>query len=369
MDPTDKYFLTKDEKTLTWRAPIADKSGETLYIWFVENGRSKTGACVGWKYTWKSANTLGAVSTGSDTATATASKGSIGRWVLSSYEYEPKTSYPNDDEVSIYVDKSNKKVITECKHRQFALDKGGPSNWGFFEAVHAFPKDVIEEEEKVSVDVTMSSLGGFGYATWGSACVKGYTNLKSSTDSNIPYFKDDKNESDVNVSSYMSKIFESNTKTVSQTAPKGKAGDTYTIYCGTYRGGYVGFKYKYVVAGSDSGSSATATPVPTSEPEVTHAPTTDPGTSTDVRSKPKFKTYWTNNQDVLNIYSTSGTKVKVKPLNKLAKSSSIRWIKNGKTAKICWKRNCRVGKYKFRFTCAGTASWKPGKTGWVITVS
>ena len=116
-------------------------------------------------------------------------------------------------------------------------------------------------------------------------------------------------------------------------------------------------------------STPVATPVPTSEPEVTPAPTTDPGTSTDVRSKPKFKTYWTNHQDVLNIYSTSGTKVKVKPLNKLAKSSSIRWIKNGKTAKICWKRNCRVGKYKFRFTCAGTVSWKPGKTGWVITVS
>ena len=188
-------------------------------------------------------------------------------------------------------------------------------------------------------------------------------------------------ESNVNVSSYMSKIFESNTKTVSQTAPKGKAGDTYTIYCGTYRGGYVGFKYKYVVAGSDSGSSATATPaptaapvatpVPTSDPVVTPVPTTepDPGPSVDTRSKPKFKFYWTNHHYVLNIYSTSRTKVKVKATNKLARSSSIRWIKNGKTAKICWSRNCRGGKYKFKITCAGNASWKPGKIEIEVPVS
>ena len=118
-------------------------------------------------------------------------------------------------------------------------------------------------------------------------------------------------------------------------------------------------------------SAPAETPVPTTEPVVTPVPTSDPGTgdTTDYRSKPKFKTYWTHNQDVLNIYSTSGTKVKVKPLNKLAKSSSIKWIKNGKTAKICWIKNYKPGKYKFRFTCKGTASWKPGKKTWVITAS
>ncbi len=197
---------------------------------------------------------------------------------------------------------------------------------------------------------------------------------------------------------YMKDIFTSVTGKVKCTSDiSHKDGDKRSIYFASY-GGQMEWQYTFRSSGGSSAtatptvistpkptssptasvaptsapvqtSTPVATPIPTTEPEVTPAPTADPGTSTDVRSKPKFKTYWTNHQDVLNIYSTSGTKVKVKPLNKLAKSSSIRWIKNGKTAKICWKRNCRVGKYKFRFTCAGTASWKPGKTGWVITVS
>ena len=125
--------------------------------------------------------------------------------------------------------------------------------------------------------------------------------------------------------------------------------------------------------GTTTAPSGTSSPTQTTAPSATPSPTpTDGGgggTTTVVRSTPKFVTYWTNNQDVLNIYSTSGAKVTVKATNKLAKSKYVKKIKNGKTAKIIFRHYCKKGKYKFRFSCAATASYYSLSKGWTITVS
>ncbi|MBO4396515.1 MAG: hypothetical protein J5819_09245, partial [Eubacterium sp.] len=151
--------------------------------------------------------------------------------------------------------------------------------------------------------------------------------------------------------------------------------------------------------GQTEGGTATPTPTPsvTSEPSTTPIPsaTTEPGGSSGggsdsggggdtgggsddgggtggggtstTRSSPKWKTKWTHGYDVYNVWVTSGTKVTITPMNKLARSSSIKWIKNGKVAKICWKKKYKKGKYKFKAQSQSNSTWLASTYTFTIT--
>ncbi len=109
-------------------------------------------------------------------------------------------------------------------------------------------------------------------------------------------------------------------------------------------------------------SAPVSTTEPTYAPEPTYepSPTTDPGGTSVTITSPKFITKFTHNYNVYNVSASNGYKVTITPLNKLAKSKSVKWIKNGKVAKIRWKKKCKKGKYKFRATTEESDTWHAG---------
>ena len=252
VNPTYKSFLTYAEKTVTWKAPTANRSGDSMIIWFVDVGTSNKGGAIGWKYNWQPSYPGTSTSNSMFTVNTSYSSSSKGQWVLTSYDVNQKSSYPEDDDITIYVDESSKKVVTNCRHKS---EFQNIDYWGYFEAVHAFPQAVIAEGDKVSVNTTMSFLGGFGYVTWDSAFVRANKNVENNSDFYYGYFEYEPQKNSVGVSSDMTQVFTPHTEDLIGTAPEGKEGDTWTLFCGTYRGGTVDFNYKYVPAGSSGGET------------------------------------------------------------------------------------------------------------------
>ena len=71
-------------------------------------------------------------------------------------------------------------------------------------------------------------------------------------------------------------------------------------------------------------------------------------------------TKFTHNEDVLVVWATNGFNVTITPVNKLARSKSIKWIRNGKKAKIRWKKKYKKGKYWFEATTQEGGDWLAG---------
>ncbi len=92
------------------------------------------------------------------------------------------------------------------------------------------------------------------------------------------------------------------------------------------------------------------------------------GTSV-TQTTPKWKTKWTHNKDVLVVWNTGNTWVTIKAISKVAKGRSIKWIKNGRKAKIRWRKKFASGKYKFRATSKESGGWLSGTYTFTITCS
>ncbi len=255
VDPSNKGADTLDSKTLWIKVPRPTFNSQEMTIWFRNlgtGGQGEKGGCMGWKYAWIPGVQRTPVSEGTYIQN-TQKNIPGGAWVLKSYEihnYNPNNSNETESYVMFYDEGTG---FVTAGYRN--VSGNTIFDWGFYECVCASPQSVVAAGSDISVYVSAESVGGHGYCTSGQAAISGMKNAKSFEDGGFYTFRGEGANPATAVSIkegiyfnayYTSDLFTKLEGNRSYTMPSGKAGDTYMVKFGFYRGDTICWNYEWV---------------------------------------------------------------------------------------------------------------------------
>ncbi len=255
VDPSNKGANTIDSKTLWIKVPRPTFNSQEMIIWFRNlgtGGQGEKGGCMGWKYAW----VPGVQRTPTPEGTYVRDNQNtapVGAWVLKSFEihkYNPQNSKDTESYVMFYDEGSG--LVTAGYRNVFG---NTVFDWGFYECMCSTPAKVVTAGSDMSVYVSAESVGGHGYCTSGQAAISGMKNAKSFEDFGFSSFKGEganpataiSVKEGVYYNAYTTcDLFTKLEGSRSYTMPSGKAGDTYMVKFGFYRGDTICWNYEWV---------------------------------------------------------------------------------------------------------------------------